>query len=82
VQWGDGTHAKFFLPSAPSPAEVAPPLGKKNAYINLPGGNLAFNYNGPVTLHVGITGGGGGPHRARFGSWRGAEDLRSCSSKC
>lgn|GEM_PF-1805234 len=63
VQWGDGTHAKFFLPSAPSPAEVDPPLGRKNAYINLRGGNLAFNYNGPVTLHVGITGGGGGPHR-------------------
>ena len=63
VQWGDGTHANFFLPSAPSPAEVGPPLGKKNAYINLRGGTLAFNYNGPVTLHVGITGGGGGPHR-------------------
>jgi len=63
VQWGDGTHANFFLPSAPSPAEVDPPLGKKNAYINLRGGTLAFNYNGPVTLHVGITGGGGGPHR-------------------
>jgi autotransporter-associated beta strand protein len=63
VQWGDGTHANFFLPSAPSPAEPDPPLGKKNAYINLRGGNLAFNYNGPVTLNVGITGGGGGPHR-------------------
>jgi len=63
VQWGDGTHANFFLPSAPSPAEVDPPLGRKNAYINLRGGTLAFNYNGPVTLHVGITGGGGGPHR-------------------
>ena len=63
VQWGDGTHARFFLPSAPSPAEVDPPLGRKNAYINLRGGTLAFNYNGPVTLHVGITGGGGGPHR-------------------
>jgi len=63
VQWGDGTHANFFLPSAPSPADPNPPLGKKNAYINLRGGNLAFNYNGAVTLHVGITGGGGGPHR-------------------
>jgi autotransporter-associated beta strand protein len=63
VQWGDGTHANFFLPSAPSPADPNPPLGKKNAYINLRGGTLAFNYNGPVTLHVGITGGGGGPHR-------------------
>jgi hypothetical protein len=64
VQWGDGTHSKFFLPSAPSPAEVSPILGKKNAYINLHrGGTLAFNYNGPVTLNVGITGGGGGPLR-------------------
>jgi hypothetical protein len=64
VQWGDGTHSNFFLPSAPSPAEVAPVLGKKNAYINLHRfGTLAFNYNGPVTLHVGITGGGGGPFR-------------------
>jgi hypothetical protein len=64
VQWGDGTHARFFLPSAPSPAAVDPPLGKKNAYINLHGGaTLAFDYNGPVTLNVGITGGGGGPNR-------------------
>ena len=63
VQWGDGTHANFFLPSAPSPADVHPVLGAKNAYINLRGGStLAFNYNGPVTLNVGITGGGGGPH--------------------
>jgi autotransporter-associated beta strand protein len=66
VQWGDGTHARFFLPSAPSPADVNPPLGKKNAYINLHrGGTLAFNYNGPVTLHVGITGGGGGPDKSQ-----------------
>ncbi|HET7222023.1 MAG TPA: hypothetical protein VFI81_02380, partial [Rhodanobacteraceae bacterium] len=66
VQWGDGTHSNFFLPSAPSPAEVDPVLGKKNAYINLHrGGTLAFNYNGPVTLHVGITGGGGGPDRSQ-----------------
>ena len=65
VQWGDGTHNRFFLPSAPSPAEVNPALGKKNAYINLHrGGTLAFNYNGPVTLNVGITGGGGGPDRS------------------
>lgn len=63
VQWGDGTHANFFLPAAPSPAEPYPAVGQKNAYINLRGGNLAFNYNGAVTLHVGITGGGGGPHR-------------------
>ncbi|MFL6700350.1 MAG: hypothetical protein ACJ8GJ_24540 [Vitreoscilla sp.] len=62
VQWGDGTHARFFLPSAPSPAEVHPAPGAKNAYINLRGSTLAFNYNGPVTLNVGITGGGGGPH--------------------
>jgi hypothetical protein len=64
VQWGDGTSARFFLPSAPSPAEVSPALGKKNAYINLRGGGtLAFDYDGPVELDVGITGGGGGPHR-------------------
>lgn len=64
VQWGDGTHDRFFLPSAPSPAVFDPPLGKKNAYINLHGGaTLAFNYNGAVTLNVGITGGGGGPNR-------------------
>ena len=65
VQWGDGTHARFFLPSAPSPAEVNPALGKKNAYVNLHrGGTLAFAYNGPVTLNVGITGGGGGPDKS------------------
>jgi hypothetical protein len=63
VQWGDGTHANFFLPAAPSPAEPYPVLGAKNAYINLRGSTLAFNYNGPVTLNVGITGGGGGPYR-------------------
>ncbi|MEP6503434.1 MAG: autotransporter [Betaproteobacteria bacterium] len=63
VQWGDGSHANFFLPCAPSPAEVHPAIGNKNAYINLRGGStLALNYNGPVTLNVGITGGGGGPH--------------------
>lgn len=65
VQWGDGTHHRFFLPSAPSPAEFAPALGAKNAYINLHrGGTLAFDYNGAVTLDVGITGGGGGPDRS------------------
>jgi hypothetical protein len=65
VQWGDGTSDRFFLPSAPSPAAVDPPLGKKNAYVNLhAGGTLAFDYNGPVTLNVGITGGGGGPDKS------------------
>jgi hypothetical protein len=64
VQWGDGTNAKFFMPAAPSPAPFTPVLGKKNAYINLHrGGTLAFNYNGPVRLDIGITGGGGGPFR-------------------
>jgi hypothetical protein len=64
VQWGDGTNARFFMPAAPSPAPFAPALGKKNAYINLHrGGTLAFNYNGPVRLDIGITGGGGGPYR-------------------
>lgn len=68
VQWGDGTHATFFLPSAPSPAEPYPALGAKNAYINLRGSNLAFNYNAPVTLNIGITG-GGGPHRGGEAGW-------------
>ena len=64
VQWGDGTNNRFFLPSAPSPAPFSPLLGQKNAYINLrKGGTLAFNYNGPVRLDIGITGGGGGPYR-------------------
>jgi hypothetical protein len=64
VQWGDGTTHDFFLPSAPSPFAVTPALGAKNAYINLHrGGTLALNYNGPVELNVGITGGGGGPDR-------------------
>jgi autotransporter-associated beta strand protein len=69
VQWGDGTHANFFLPSAPSPAEPYPVLGAKNAYINLRGSTLAFNYNGPTTLNIGITGGGGGPHRLGDIGW-------------
>jgi autotransporter-associated beta strand protein len=69
VQWGDGTHANFFLPSAPSPAEPYPALGAKNAYINLRGSTLAFNYNAPVTLNIGITGGGGGPHRGGEAGW-------------
>jgi hypothetical protein len=64
VQWGDGTGSDFFLPSTPAPAEFAPALGAKNAYINLRrGGTLAFDYNAPVTLNIGITGGGGGPYR-------------------
>jgi autotransporter-associated beta strand protein len=69
VQWGDGTHANFFLPCAPSPAEPYPALGAKNAYINLRGSTLAFNYNGPVTLNIGISGGGGGPHRGGETGW-------------
>lgn len=75
VQWGDGTHANFFLPSGPSPAAPYPTLGastavgNKNAYINLRGSTLAFNYNAPVTLNIGITGGGGGPHRGGEAGW-------------
>lgn len=75
VQWGDGTHANFFLPSGPSPAVPSPTLGtntsvgNKNAYINLRGSTLAFNYNAPVTLNIGITGGGGGPHRGGETGW-------------
>lgn len=75
VQWGDGTHANFFLPSGPSPAAPYPTLGtstavgNKNAYINLRGSTLAFNYNAPVTLNIGITGGGGGPYRGGEAGW-------------
>ncbi len=59
-QWGDGTTATFFLPTAPSPA--APGIAK-NAYINLRNGaTLLLNYNGRYKMNVGITGGGGGPH--------------------
>ncbi|WP_035056404.1 autotransporter [Andreprevotia chitinilytica] len=65
AQWGDGTTSAFFLPSAPSPAEVNPALGSKNAYINLHNNStLAIDYNGPVTLNIGITGGGGGPDKS------------------
>ena len=60
TEWGDGTTATFFLPSAPSPA--APDSTVKNAYINLHNGaTLVFNYNGRYTCNIGITGGGGGP---------------------
>jgi autotransporter-associated beta strand protein len=75
VQWGDGTHANFFLPSGPSPAAPYPTLGtstavgNKNAYINLRGSTLTFNYNAPVTLNIGITGGGGGPYRGGEAGW-------------
>ena len=60
TEWGDGTTATFFLPSAPSPA--APDSTVKNTYINLHNGaTLVFNYNGQYRCDVGITGGGGGP---------------------
>jgi hypothetical protein len=60
TEWGDGTTAAFFLPSAPAPA--APDSTVKNAYINLHNGaTLVFNYNGQYTCNIGITGGGGGP---------------------
>ena len=67
TRWGDGTSNTFFLPSTPAPAD---PNAKnvKNAYINLRnnGGNstLVFDYNGKYACHIGITGGGGGPHAA------------------
>ncbi len=51
VQWGDGTHSRFFLPG-----------NKDTVYINLHThrdvrGRLTFNYNGPVTLFAPISGG-------------------------
>ena len=60
TDWGDGTTATFFLPSAPSPA--APDSTVKNSYINLHNNStMTFNYNGRYTCSIGITGGGGGP---------------------
>ncbi|MEY9962698.1 autotransporter-associated beta strand protein [Streptacidiphilus sp. MAP12-16] len=47
VQWGDGTTHRFFLPAIPA-----------NSYINIHhNGTLTFDYNGPVTLGTGISGG-------------------------
>jgi len=51
VQWGDGTHNRFFLPG-----------NKDTVYINLhthrgTRGRLTFDYNGPVTLSAPISGG-------------------------
>jgi autotransporter-associated beta strand protein len=51
VQWGDGTHNRFFLPG-----------NSRTVYINLHErrgvrGRLTFDYNGPVTLGAPISGG-------------------------
>ncbi|MFI5626058.1 hypothetical protein ACIA03_21520 [Nocardioides sp. NPDC051685] len=50
VQWGDGTHNRFFLPGT-----------RETIYINLYSrrarGHLIFDYNGPVTLGAPISGG-------------------------
>jgi autotransporter-associated beta strand protein len=47
IQWGDGTHARFFLPATPD-----------NSYINLHGGStFAICYSGAVELNTPIAGG-------------------------
>ncbi|MFI0453124.1 hypothetical protein [Actinomadura sp. 6N118] len=50
VQWGDGTHHRFFLPG-----------NKNTVYINMHQrrwrSRLTFDYNGPVTLGAPISGG-------------------------
>jgi autotransporter-associated beta strand protein len=50
VQWGDGTHNRFFMPG-----------NRNTVYINLHArrerSHLFLNYNGPVTLSAPISGG-------------------------
>jgi autotransporter-associated beta strand protein len=51
VEWGDGTTSRFFLPGT-----------ARTAYVNLhfdgrERSRLTFNYNGPVTMGVPISGG-------------------------
>lgn len=50
VQWGDGTHDRFFLPG-----------NRDTVYINMHArrirSHLIFDYNGPVTLSAPISGG-------------------------
>ena len=46
VQWGNGTSSAMFLPGS-----------SQTAYINLHDGALAFDYDGPTTLNVPISGG-------------------------
>jgi autotransporter-associated beta strand protein len=46
VQWGDGTTDQFFLPALAA-----------YSYIDMQGGTLTFDYDGPVTLDTRISGG-------------------------
>jgi autotransporter-associated beta strand protein len=50
VQWGDGTHNRFFLPGTRETIYI-------NLYTRRARGHLIFNYNGPVTLGAPISGG-------------------------
>jgi len=46
VQWGDGSTDQFFLPALAT-----------YSYIDMQGGSLTFDYDGPVTLDTRISGG-------------------------
>lgn len=50
VQWGDGTHNRFFLPGTRETVYI-------NLYTRRARGHLIFDYNGPVTLGAPISGG-------------------------
>jgi autotransporter-associated beta strand protein len=50
VQWGDGTHNRFFLPGTRETIYI-------NLYTRRARGHLVFDYNGPVTLGAPISGG-------------------------
>jgi autotransporter-associated beta strand protein len=50
VQWGDGTHNRFFLPGTRETIYI-------NLYTRRARGHLIFDYNGPVTLGAPISGG-------------------------
>jgi autotransporter-associated beta strand protein len=50
VQWGDGTHNRFFLPGTRETVYI-------NLYTRRARGHLVFDYNGPVTLGAPISGG-------------------------
>jgi autotransporter-associated beta strand protein len=50
VQWGDGTHNRFFMPGTRETIYI-------NLYTRRARGHLIFNYNGPVTLGAPISGG-------------------------
>ncbi len=50
VQWGDGTHSRFFLPGTRETVYI-------NLYTRRARGHLVFDYDGPVTLGAPISGG-------------------------